>query len=445
VIDLTEKKIIILKIPTTSYIFTMTKSGVLLVYNSSHSLHDGRMNECAARVDAVVDELKTSGLWDQCRLLDVAVECPPLLLSQEQATTAVTAIHTIAHLQRLRSEYASVSAKQWNCMQCTFGNEVGAKLCAICGATRRRREGENSNFIIPENKSNVYLCEKSLDVTLSNCAGCITAAWQVLNGHVASGFCLVRPPGHHASSESFGSYCLINAVAVTAKAVLTKVGKDHNNKTASDDHGDRILILDWDVHHGDGTQAVIENDLLLKAKCRFVSIHRHDVHFWPKSGTVEQGGESAVNIPLTGIAYGDADYYYILESVVLPLARRWNPSLILVSAGYDCAQGDPLGRFAVTPTGFARMSRMLLEIAPSLFILEGGYDVDGSGECPHKSLRTGVAATVESLLAVATGDLIAPLPENWRDGIRPETKDVVTRVQDRLTSQGENMGPTGSG
>jgi acetoin utilization deacetylase AcuC-like enzyme len=329
-------------------------------------------------------------------------------------------------------------------MQCTFGNEVGAELCAICGATRRR-EGKNSNFIIPENKSDVYLCEKSLDLTLLNCAGCIAAAWQVLNGHVASAFCLVRPPGHHASSESFGSYCLINAVAVTAKAVLAKVGNDNNNKAASDDNGERILILDWDVHHGDGTQAVIENDPLLRTKCRFVSIHRHDVHFWPKSGTVEQGGESVVNIPLTGIAYGDTDYYYILESVVLPLARRWNPSLILVSAGYDCAQGDPLGRFAVTPTGFARMSRMLLEIAPCLFVLEGGYEVDGSGKCPHKSLRTGVVATVESLLAAATGDPIAPLPENWRDGIRPETKDVVTKVRERLTSQGDNMEPTGSG
>jgi acetoin utilization deacetylase AcuC-like enzyme len=406
---------------------TMTKSGVLLVYNSSHSLHNGKMNECAARVDAVVDELKTAGLWDQCQLLDVTAECPPpLLLNQEEATTAVTAIHTVAHLQRLRSEYASISAKQWNCMQCTFGNEVGGELCAICGAARRRGV-ERSNFIIPEHKSDVYLCEKSLEVAVRNCAVCIAAAWQVLNGHVASAFCLVRPPGHHASSESYGSYCLINAVAVTAKAVLAQVANDSNSEATSDDNGDRILILDWDVHHGDGTQAVIESDPLLRTKCRFVSIHRHDVHFWPKSGTVEQGGDSVVNIPLTGMAYGDTDYYYIFESVVLPLARRWNPSLILVSAGYDCAEGDPLGRFAVTPTGFARMSRMLLEISPCLFILEGGYDVDGSGKCPHQSLRTGVAATVESLLAAATGDPIAPLSENWHDGIRPETKDVVTK------------------
>jgi hypothetical protein len=73
---------------------------------------------------------------------------------------------------------------------------------------------------------------------------------------------------------------------------------DNNNKAASDYDCARILILDWDVHHGDGTQAVIENDPFLRTKCRFVSIHRHDVHFWPKSGTVEQGGDSVVNIPL---------------------------------------------------------------------------------------------------------------------------------------------------
>jgi histone deacetylase 6 len=136
------------------------------------------------------------------------------------------------------------------------------------------------------------------------------------------------------------------------------------------------------------------------------------------------------------MAYGDT---------VLPLARRWNPSFILVSASYDYAEGDPLGRFAVTPTGFARMSRMLLEIFPCLFILEGGYDVDGSGKCPLQSLRTGAAATVESLLAVATGDPIAPLPQDWRDGIRPETKHIVTKVQETLTAQGNNMEPSGSG
>jgi histone deacetylase 6 len=219
----------------------------------------------------------------------------------------------------------------------------------------------------------------------------------------------------------------------------------NNAKADSDINGDRILILDWDVHHGDGTQVIIENDPLLRQKCQFVSIHRHDAHFWPKSGTVNQGGDSIVNIPLTGTEYRDADYYYILESVVLPLARRWKPSLILVSAGYDCALGDPLGRFAVTPSGFARMSTMLLGIAPCLFILEGGYDVDGSGECPHQSLRTGVAATVESLLAAATGDPIAPPLETWRKIIRPETKYAVARVQERLRTLDDNLEPAGSG
>jgi histone deacetylase 6 len=174
----------------------------------------------------------------------------------------------------------------------------------------------------------------------------------------------------------------------------------------------------------------VENDPVLKECCRFVSIHRHDKDFWPKTGDVKEGGSSVVNVPLRGIGYGNSDYYHVFQEIVLPLASSFKPDLILVSAGYDCAQGDQLGRFAVTDFGL--LSRMLLAVAPSMFILEGGYDVDGSGDRPHRPLRYGVADTIEGLLAAASGQDVPPLPDSWQHSIRDETKQVVAQVKERL-------------
>jgi acetoin utilization deacetylase AcuC-like enzyme len=400
----------------------MENKQVLLAYNPSHVHHTGKMNECAARVEAVVDELKAKGLWSRCELVGVP---PPTTTTTTTTTTPVTmteitatALHTAKHLAALRTGFRL--ANMWNCNQCTFSNEMSAESCNICGAFAK------SDFIIPEGKSDVYLCDKSYQVALENCSLCTEAATRLLSREdedlppVVGGFALVRPPGHHAYSEHFGSYCLINTVAVVCKMLL-----------ARKDGPKRILIVDWDVHHGDGTQALVEGDSCLSNQVMFVSIHRHDKEFWPKSGAVDEGGKAVVNIPLTGIGYGDADYMYVFLQVVLPLAKRFEPDLVLVSAGYDCADGDQLGRFSVTTAGFGWMTRQLLGIAPCLFVLEGGYDVDGSGACPHKPLRTGVAATVESLLDAAEGREAPPVSSMWCEEVRDLTKQVVDQVLER--------------
>ena len=422
----------------------------MLVHNSNHMLHDGKMNECAARVQAVRDELQMRGLWERCELWDLACsdEDPPNDDTQSSATTAAAALHTAAHLAALRTGFAC--APKWNCTVCTFGNNRNETSCQVCGAERSAASGATVDFVIPEGKSDVYLCRESLDVALANCHGCCQAARQLVDdsGHddnnprddVSSVFCLVRPPGHHASSETFGSYCLINTIAVVAKALVSSASSACK----------KVLIVDWDVHHGDGTQTLVEHDPLLQESCCFVSIHRHDKGFWPKSGAVHEGETSRiVNVPLQGIGYADADYYYIFCEVILPLARKFEPDVILVSAGYDCAQGDQLGRFAVTSQAFGHLSRMLLGIAPAAFILEGGYDVDGSTERPHGPLRDGAAATIESLLLRAASTATTPgsstgnrydedtmfstaLPEGWCESVRDETKQVVCQVRERL-------------
>ena len=388
----------------------------LLVYNPDHSLHDGRMNENAGRVRAAVEALRSSGRWEQCEILTTLVPSP---------TEDVAAVlHTAHHLASLRAAFGQASG--WFCAVCTLENVEGATGCAVCGTERAAPGGaaEGSvEFIIPEGKTSVYLCARSLDVALTNCALAVEACRRVRASH-SPAFALVRPPGHHASSETFGSYCLLNTVGVAAKAML------------SGGVCRRVMIIDWDVHHGDGTQAAVLGDETLRGGCTFVSIHRHDREFWPKSGCVGEGSSSGddravvVNVPLRGTGFGDADYFRVFERVVLPLAAATRPDLVLVSAGYDCAKGDLLGRFEVTSAGFCALTRLVLGMpsgGAAVLVLEGGYDVDG--DSGHAPLVGGVCASVDGLLAGPLHmDDIDGLEPGWRDQVKPETEAVSDEV-----------------
>jgi histone deacetylase 6 len=197
----------------------------------------------------------------------------------------------------------------------------------------------------------------------------------------------------------------------------------------------RVLIVDWDVHHGDGTQAAVIGDSTLRDGCCFVSIHRHDAEFWPKSGKVGEGGGGArvVNVPLYGVGFGDSDYYRVFEAVIAPVAKRFKPDLVIVSAGYDCADGDKLGRFSVTAGGFNALTRLALSLTNSagLLVLEGGYDVDDTSG--HGPLVSGVCASIDGLEA---GPMeLGGLPAGWRAGVRPETEAVVAEVLGALPDQ----------
>jgi acetoin utilization deacetylase AcuC-like enzyme len=216
----------------------------------------------------------------------------------------------------------------------------------------------------------------------------------------------------------------------------------------------KILILDWDVHHGDGTQMLLISDPRLGQHCAFLSIHRHDEGFWPTTGNVDDGGAAhpwVINVPLRGVGFGDPDYYAVFEDVVLPAIERLRPAAILVSAGYDCADGDVLGRFSVTPEGFGWMSRLLLGTnVPVVLVLEGGYDAANDNPLqPHRSLCESVAGTVQGLLAGpptpnalllsvgadATPRSDAP-PSAWRNRVRGETSEVIVAVRARLGNLG---------
>jgi acetoin utilization deacetylase AcuC-like enzyme len=195
---------------------------------------------------------------------------------------------------------------------------------------------------------------------------------------------LVRPPGHHARPSAGMGFCLFNNVALAARHALERRAIE------------RVFILDWDVHHGNGTQEAFYHD----PRVVFCSLHQEN--WYPGSGALTETGEgpgegACVNIPLPA-GIGDGGYEYLWEEVVLPLLRAVAPGLILVSAGFDAHHADPLGGMLLTAAGFGRLAAKVREAAgkvPIAAVLEGGYDLDG--------LSFSVAAALEGLTGVGSG------------------------------------------
>jgi acetoin utilization deacetylase AcuC-like enzyme len=210
-------------------------------------------------------------------------------------------------------------------------------------------------------------------------AGAGLAAVDALNqgrGDVA--FVVARPPGHHALADRAMGFCLLNNVAVAASSLASA--------------GERVMIVDWDVHHGNGTQAIFWND----DRVCYVSTHQEGLY--PGTGRIgELGGADArgltVNIPLPPGATGDV-VTRALDEVAAPVAARFAPTWVLVSAGYDAHRDDPLADLALSGGDYARLASLVREFAPGpgrlAFFLEGGYDLD--------ALRTSVAATLGAIV-----------------------------------------------
>ncbi|KAF7376214.1 Histone deacetylase complex protein [Mycena sanguinolenta] len=189
-------------------------------------------------------------------------------------------------------------------------------------------------------------------------------------GELKKTFAVVRPPGHHAEPEEHMGFCFFNNVAVAARVVqqLTPIKK--------------ILILDWDVHHGNGTQRAFNDD----SSVLYISLHRYERgEFYPCGpfGGLQSCGEGAglgysVNIPWPEKGMGDADYIHAFQKIVMPIAMEFAPELVIISAGFDAAEGDDLGECLVTPAGYSHMTYMLGGLAGGRLVvaLEGGYNLD---------------------------------------------------------------------
>ena len=197
------------------------------------------------------------------------------------------------------------------------------------------------------------------------------AAGAAIQAVEQSGFALVRPPGHHALRNRSMGFCLFNNIAVAARFAQQELGID------------RLAILDWDVHHGNGTQDEFWDD----EGVLFISIHQWP--FYPGSGGPGEGNATTLNVPLAAGA-GDDEYLEHLEEVVEPAIRAFEPELLLVSAGFDAAAGDPIGGMSLSEAGFRELGRHASGLAERLaLVLEGGYDVE--------SLPLLVGASLEGL------------------------------------------------
>ena len=212
----------------------------------------------------------------------------------------------------------------------------------------------------------------SLDVAREAAGGLIAATELVAKGKLDNAFCAVRPPGHHATPDTGMGFCLFNNAAVAARHAQAELGLE------------RVAIIDWDVHHGNGTQDIFFDD----GSVFYFSTHQHP--WYPGTGAVHEtgrgkGANTTLNAPLPA-GSGMEEIEAAFRQAFLPKVREFKPDLIIISAGFDSRVGDPLGNFQLTDADFVHLTRILIELAGEfadgklVSVLEGGYNQQGLAE-----------------------------------------------------------------
>lgn len=290
------------------------------VYDPIYLEHNLRDHpENAQRLERVLEVLEETGLLD--RLVQVA----PRPATEDQ----LAEVHTVEHIERVR--------------------EVAQR---------------GGGHLDPD----TYVNPRSYEAACIAAGGLLAALDGIAEGEIENAFALVRPPGHHATPSRGMGFCLFNNVAVAARYALAELGME------------RVFIADFDVHHGNGTQDIFERD----PQVFYFSTHEYP--FYPGTGSWEEmglgeGEGTVLDVPLPA-GVGDEGYARVYEELTWPLVRRFQPDLILVSAGYDAHWQDPLAMMLLSLEGYADMARQLVAMATEmcqgriLFALEGGYHLD---------------------------------------------------------------------
>ncbi len=255
--------------------------------------------------------------------------------------------------------------------------------------------------------------EKTCEAAFLAAGGVFEAVEQIVTGTLDNGFALVRPPGHHAERNRQMGFCIFNNVALAAEYARRRHGLE------------RILIIDWDLHHANGTQHIFDRDpgVLLFSSHRFP--------FFPGTGDFAETGSGpgegfTINVPMPA-QQDDSDFLALYERLLVPVALEFNPQLVLVSAGFDTHYDDPIGGMKVTEQGYAGLTEIILGIADQtcegkmLALIEGGYDLG--------AMRKSAAAVLETLL-------LGSVPEHLRKKTPPKlrasspTPDIIKKVKE---------------
>ncbi len=322
--------------------------------------NDPRHVERADRLVAINRALDESGLRSEL-----------LELSARSATEAeLLAVHTSEHLQSVQH----------------FGEYGGG-------------------YLDPD----TYMNSHSWEAALWAAGGAARTVEAVVGDECDNAFALIRPPGHHATPNRAMGFCLINNIAVAARHAINNLGLE------------RVAIVDYDVHHGNGTQDVFYSD----PNVLFCSTHASP--YYPGTGLLHETGAAPgegliLNAPLP-LGVGDRGYEQVFQEIILPALRHWQPQLVLVSAGYDSHWSDPIGPMVLSVSGFVRLTSMLRDFAAEMcdgrlmLVLEGGYNLDA------------VAASVVGCIHALLGKELETDPLGTITAPEPELGNLIARIK----------------
>ncbi len=239
---------------------------------------------------------------------------------------------------------------------------------------RRCRAGE-----VILDMGDTRVCKESYNVALVAAGGVLHGVDKVMSGELSSAFCAVRPPGHHAETATVMGFCLFNNVAIGARYAQKKYGME------------RVAILDWDVHHGNGTQEIFYED----PSVLYISLHQYP--YYPGTGAANETGSGkgegfTLNCPMPA-GSGEKEYFEAFRSKIFPALNTVQPQLLMISAGFDAHKDDPLANINITEDSFAEMTKMIMEIASKycegriVSVLEGGYNLEALARSVEKHLK----------------------------------------------------------
>ena len=349
-----EQRLIGVKVPPPRFKplpYASSRTGAVFDVRMRHhmdqtSSDDDAHPERPARIFEIWNEIKQAGLTiEDEHGPDAAEEFKLVRIGVREATDAeLLLVHTKEHVEFVKS------CESWDI------------------------EKVKQQTLVGEGESSIYWHNLTWMCAQLAAGGAIEATRAVAYGLVRNAVAIIRPPGHHAEHDKPGGFCFFDNVAVAARNI-------QEESKSWPEPVRKILILDWDVHHGNGVQqAFYDNPNVL-----YISIHVYqDGHFYPHGtygnhlhwGTGSAEGKT-VNIPWIDNGMRDADYLLAFQQIVMPIATEFDPDLVMISAGFDAAAGDPLGQCFVSPAGYGHMTHMLMQLARGKVVacLEGGYNL----------------------------------------------------------------------